>query len=759
MPPKTSVLNRFVQTSIVALVALVPVAFLPFQWATVPHAKMLTIAALTAFAALVWVIARLVDRQLRLPKSSILLAALLLPIVYAASALIGGTTASFVGSGVERDTVAAILLWFAGMAVVAVAVIRGSVLIRIYNVLLAASGIVALVQLLRIVIGPDMLTFGGTLIGPAATLVGSWHDFGILLGLSALLSAALLGTDLSTGVSRWIPRVVLPLSLFLLVIVNQQDVWVALGVLSLLSALYLALLGRRSPEQKQMWRTPIVILSILFVLSGVFAVAGTAIHSMLPDRIQVTQVEVRPSWAGTFAVATAVYQQESMLLGSGPNTFTQQWGFFKPMDVNETAFWNADFIQGVGFIPTSLVTVGIAGGVAWGIFFLLFLYRGFRSLWGAQLDTRWRLLLFALFIGSLYLWVMHVIYPPGVTLLSLAFILTGLFIAAQSIAGALGSWTWNFRESPRAGVVSISVLIPVAVLMAIASGGIARAVVADMYINNSVVVYNTTNDLEQARTQLDRALALDPENSRALRAMIELNMVEFAQIAAEGGEDEATVAALQEALSAAIQSGLSAVSVNSSDYQNWFALARVYEQLAGVAVEGAAENAQTAYERAAAENPTSPAPYLQLARLAVIQNDLDEARDNLALALNRKSNYAPALYLLSRVEATEGNSEAALLAAQGAALAAPNEPLAWFQVGALEYSAGSYEQAAAALEQAVILNVNYANALYVLGLSYVELDRVDDALRLFERVAALNPENTEVPQLITELQGTENSEN
>ncbi|KKW05574.1 MAG: hypothetical protein UY39_C0056G0002 [Candidatus Kaiserbacteria bacterium GW2011_GWC2_49_12] len=46
---------------------------------------------------------------------------------------------------------------------------------------------------------------------------------------------------------------------------------------------------------------------------------------------------------------------------------------YKPLGVNFTEFWNVDFYSGVGFIPTSFVTVGLLGVVAWGAVILALL--------------------------------------------------------------------------------------------------------------------------------------------------------------------------------------------------------------------------------------------------------------------------------------------------------------------------------------------------------------------------------------------------
>ena len=48
--------------------------------------------------------------------------------------------------------------------------------------------------------------------------------------------------------------------------------------------------------------------------------------------------------------------------------------------LNSTVFWNTDFSSGIGFIPTSFVTTGIVGALAWIAFLVLLIVFGFRML-------------------------------------------------------------------------------------------------------------------------------------------------------------------------------------------------------------------------------------------------------------------------------------------------------------------------------------------------------------------------------------------
>ena len=233
---------------------------------------------------------------------------------------------------------------------------------------------------------------------------------------------------------------------------------------------------------------------------------------------------------------------------------------------------------------------------------------------------------------------------------------------------------------------------------------------------------------------------------------MQLGLVQLQQLIAKGDpEDEAVRAQLQTTLQETIQHGLDAVAINGDDYQNWLEVAGLYQQLAGVKVAGAYENARAAYERARQENPSSPVPLFQLAQLEIIENHPDLALQNLAAAVQLKQDFAAAYYVASQIYASQNNLKDALSTAALAAQYASNDPLAWFNAGSIAYAAKDFQNAAAALERALTLEPNYANAAYVLGLTYAELGRTADSIKIFEALNTIDPNQPVVQQALANL--------
>lgn len=781
----TKLSQPLIHWSAVALLILTPIVFIPAPWATIAHAKFLLLAAAVAVGVGVFGLARMLTGSWNTPRSWTLGAAFLVPAAYAASALVNHSFAqSLFGYGVERDTLLAACLWVGALMLAAGGFSSRGEILKAVRALVWLSGAVVVFQFIRLLGGASFLTLGGTLTGTAASVVGSWHDLGIFLGFSTLLAGSLAGAASESRRGRLVSYGVIGLCLTALFLINTPDVWMILGIISAL----LALLGFVQRPAKTAMPEPVatpmvsetmphvsamplttpsvaapvphssrewlsvttVVFSGIFIASLIGFFLGGTISGLLPQSMSLSQPEVRPSWQGTFDVAAAVYQSSSgALFGSGPNTFTRQWGLYKPSGVNETAFWNADFTQGIGFIPTTFVTLGIVGAIAWILFIGFFVYEGVRVYLRSRRDSAGAMAR-GLWAAALYLIVLIGIYPSGPMVLIYVFVTIGLSLAWASLSGFLPTFGSSSGERGMLLRMALMFLGLLVALVAIGSAALfVRSILSDAYVNRSITTFNASTDAAKAQSFIDRALAIQPDNDRAHRAAVDLGLVRLAQLSASTSTDATALRTAQEdAIRNAIAHGTSAVELNPRDYQNWLTLAGIYEQLAGARVEGAYERAEEAYTNASKENPTSPVPYVFLARLALTANDAAKARTHLEQAVTLKSNLAEAHYLLSQLNIAENKLADAQVSAENAVRSAPNEPLTWFNLGTIYYTNKDYRKAAAALEQAVTLNNNYANALYVLALSYDQLGTYDGAVLVLERVLTLNPDNEQVKELL-----------
>lgn len=742
----------------VFLVTLLPVFFIPVLWISTMQAKMVLIIALLIIATTAWVVARFIEGSVRLPKSLILAAGLLIPVAYVLSvAFSGAAQKSLVGNGVEQDTLAFTLILYAGLVLSALIFsgARGAGIKALQGLSIGVFFLMC-IQVVHIAI-PD-LSLGGVIATAAGNAFGTWHEFAILLGFFIVLGLGIRNTGVAAGWRRYALYAMCILSAAFLVVANFFDVWLVVflaGAIALVSELRSshAHLGWSSFSWKShgIW-TSVVLLALFSIVFGTF------INSVLPSRIHVVNVEVRPSWSGTMQIGeSALTRPASLFFGVGPNTFGREWSLYRPLGVNQTVFWDADFATGVGSIPTSFITTGIFGILAWLSFVAALFWNATRSLVRLKGDAPDVLYTAALGLSSVYLVVFYVFYVPGPALSLLMFLFIGLFVAFSVHAGSVGTFYAVLRENTlrSSGLVMCLALFGVGMISAFV--GVSRVLAADILLNRSVVTYRQTQDVQAASALVDDALRINPHNARAHRTAVQLGLVLLDKLSAQSdANSEEARARLQSTLEVTIQHGLSAVRSNEDDYQNWLQLAGLYQQLAGVKVAGAYDEARAAYERAREQNPSSPVPLFQLAQLELLENHQDAALEALEQAVQLKPDIAAAYYLASQIYAAQNDLKSAFASAALATQYAPEDARAWYNSGAISYAAADYANAISALEKTLVLEPNNANGAYLLGLSYYQSGRAGDSLRMFEALDRLDPGQAIVTKAIEDLRAGRN---
>ena len=746
-------LDRIAQWSMLLLISLLPIFFVPLLWVTLIQAKVVLIVFLLLVAAAAWIAARFVEGSVRVPASLLLVSGVLIPLAYALSvAFSGAAQISLVGSGVEQDTLAFSGILFSALALTAL-IFSGEE--RAAEKALRGLSLGALLLLVLEVVhfAVPSLSLGGVIASQTGNAFGNWHEFAIVLGFFVLLGLAARTTAAAAGVWKYLFYLVVVASLAFLLIANFFDVWVVLSGAALVAlAAELWAARARSGRVAFSWRMH-GVWAVVIALALFSMMFGNYINNVLPERVKVSHTEVRPSWQGTMGIGSAALTQPaSLFFGSGPNTFAREWGLYKPTSVNQTIFWNADFNVGVGSIPTSFVTTGIFGILAWVVFLAVLLWTAARAIMRRARDVQGTLYIAALGLASAYLAVFLVFYVPGPALSVSVFLSAGLLVAFSHQAGLGRPLFVSLGAGSVRGIAHILALSVFGLVSIVAPLGVAQVLASEILLNRGIVMYNETKDTAATSALIGQALRVNPSSARAHRSAVQLGLVQLQQMLARtDATDEAARTQLQATLEATIQHGLAAVAINADDYQNWLELAGLYQQLAGVKVEGAYENARTAYQRARMENPSSPVPLFQLAQLELLMDNKEAALQNLAAAAQLKPDFAAAYYVASQIYASMNDLKNALAAAALATQYAPQDPLAWYNAGAIAYAGRDYPNAIAALEQALALQSNYANAAYVLGLAYYDTGRTADSLKVFESLTTLDPDQQVIKDAISNL--------
>lgn len=741
---------------ILALTGLVAiVGFIPASSVSLLGTKTtaLFIGVLLTFIA--FVVARLMRGSIVVPPLTLLGALWLVPLAYLLSTLFSGANPvfSFFGTEFEIDTLGFVLL-LAMLATLAALVLRRSKdYQRIYVLLGAGVGIALLVQIGFIV---SAKLFPGS-VSPVENLVGALSDIGMLSALGLALALLALRFFSFKALSKLVIWVGIIFALFLLAVVNSPLSSILTGIVAL--GLFIeGLLKKRAPADDSELdgvATPspdgdtdvapagsgILVAPIIVLLVSVFLIiGGSVVANALSGMTGINALDVRPSWQSTFDIGSHTYAS-SPLFGSGPGTFGEQWLEFRDRTLNDTIFWNIDFQSGIGYIPTSFVTTGAVGVIAWLAFIGFFLFVGLRTLlFRLPKETFLKFVSVSSFTGSAFVLALAFFAVPGPVVLALGFLMLGIFVSSLRYGKDRLEWGLVFSKSPRLGFVIVFALT----LLVLASIAAAYVVVERHLANASYgasLAALSAGNTELAATEITQSITLAPTD-RAYRLAAAIGIEQMRAIAADTTLP-ANVAQqnFQNALSSSIAAGAEAVRLQPNDYQNWAVLGNVYQSVASLKIEGAYEQAKVSYERAAALNPTSPViPYI-IAQLEITEGNTALAEERLLASISTKRDYIPAILLLSQLKVQMGQAREALEAAEAAAYLAPNDPSVLFSVGLLRLGTGDMAGATTALARAVELNPQYANARFFLAAIHANQGRTAEALAELRTVAAMSEEN------------------
>lgn len=746
-------------TVLTAVAGIISVLFFsPFFGISLDFAKMSLFSVLVIVAVILWAITRLKEGALTIPRSLPALAMVGIVCVTILSALFSDAVrSSFFGAGYETTTGIATIILALSFFLAYLFIRTPKHVSLLYGGFIAVMLAIGLYEAVRMIFGPGVLSFGvfnNLLSNP----IGKWNDLALLYGLLGAVSLLAVSSFSPRGVVRVALYVSYGLSLLALFIANFSLAWwlFAFSAVAILGFILMTKNHDRPSESaeetssspRSRYHMPLLpLLSVIIAI--IFLLPGNSISDVVGGRLGLSNIEVRPSWGATLDIVKESVKTDP-LLGVGPNRFADAWLLHKPDGVNDTLFWNAEFEQGIGIIPSSLVTTGIIGALLWIFFLLAFARAGIRSVFTPRSETAAGALLFGSFLGAAYLFLAMFLYVPSAALSILAFLFAGVTLGMIAREDPSYEKTYIFAENPRIGFISVLLLVVVLILSAVGAYTFIQRFVGTAYIGAGVEAL-TAGDLSMAEEKLARAQALFPHDSVA-QIRTEAAIVRMREALSDTTSDQSTLQVrFQETLGNAVSRGKEAVAYDETNYQNWIALGRVYESIVPLKIDGAYENAKAAYEKAETLNPKGPVMSLIRARLEATHGDLDAAREYLGRAIAMKGNYTEAIFALGQLEAEEGNIKKAITETERAALIAPNDIGVFFQLGFLRYTARDYSGAVSALERTVILNPVYANAKYFLGLSYAKLGRTQDAIQQFEDIKTLNTGNAEVQSILENL--------
>ena len=741
---------------VLVVVGLLPVLFIP---------GLLDIATpVKTFAVLFAIVAAVIVGSLGLLRAGVLSVRPLPLLVSWWGVVLAATVAglmapqmrvAFLGDALEIHTVGFLAIMGALMSLMLLFKKAKAGIMYFYGLLFISAALLSLYHILRIVFGPDTLAFG-ILTNPAATIVGSFNDLGLVLALTIMVG---LITLVQLPVQRPLSYVLVAsigLSLMMLAVINFFMVWVFLGLFSLLLVMYSLTKGRMGGRAAALPTdgpslTVTILSLVVFVVSTVFVIGGASLGAWVSNQTGVSYLEVRPSVSATADIVRQTFG-DNAFVGSGPNHFAESWVQYRERAINETVFWNVPFSAGSGYIPTWFVTTGLLGVLAWLVFIGLFFWTGIQTLLRNTADDRfWYFIATISYAVSFFVLVMSFLYVPGPVVLLVGAATLGLFLVASEQLSTRTVPTFNFLTSARTGFILITAVM-VIIIGSIAVGyqGFRQLMALNTFASAATIPAGENQPAEVVAT-VARAYNFHASDV-FLRELAIYKLVEMQSLATIQSPSQGDTQRFRDAVAAAIEASDEAINRRASDARNWSIRGDIYTALAALGVEGAADRATADYAEARKRDPQNPYYDLQAAILAATTNKPDEARAKIADALRLKSNYTDALMLLSQLDIASGNIKEAIRTTESLIAIEGNNPGRFYQLGVL-YSADQNRTAAIdAFNRAIALNPQYANARYLLALEYLASGNQESALNELRIVRDLNADNASVADLISQIE-------
>lgn len=633
---------------------------------------------------------------------------------------------------------------------------KGKSILNLYIVMIGSGIILSLFHIVRLLAGPETLSFG---LWNSATFspFGGWNALAIFYGLVILLSVLALRQLSLTTVGKYLILGGVGLSLLMLSVINFTTIWWVLGIVGLLSLSNIVFGSfwkkTNTKEGGVNFREYTIAVIAVLVFSMLFIVAGNRIGGFINNQLGVAFIEVRPSAAATLSLGKEVFSTNP-LLGFGSNRFTDAWRQHKDISINQTVFWNSQFEAGYSYVFTSIINTGLLGLLSWFFFFGAFLLYGYRFLINdTKTDNLWQFIGLSSFVSSAYFWLISIVYTSPSTVVILAAITTGIFMVAytKTIPGQI--FNLSSEKNRISGFILVGLSIFAIVGLVYGMFVVVKQNYAVYEFNKAVSTIKEGDTLVVIEAKIAKAFDAFPNDVFAR----EIAFYRWSEMRGLLGVQEPTTEqqqAFSDSVTRAIQAGQLAVNLDPTDPYNHQLLGQIYSVLAIVGVEGASEKAIESYENAKILDPQNPMFDLLKADLEIQLGNKDSARISAENAVVLKPNYTEALFFLAQMDINEGNLDRAISIVTGVAQLEPQNPARRYQLGILLASSNRLDESISAFEQAVVLDPQYANARYFLALGYAEKGLNDKAIEQLNIVKQLNSSNNVVDEIIKQLETT-----
>lgn len=419
--------------------------------------------------------------------------------------------------------------------------------------------------------------------------------------------------------------------------------WTPTGYISATITLFLCslplLVSGIRQYMKENHESYLAIFSVLGIV--VLAGLGLTLIQFMP-KISSTLLTQTDGW---FIFLEIFKNLKHSLVGFGAENFLSAFSTGKRMAYNTSAIWNIRFTMGSNLLFHIGTIYGLSG--------ILALLIAGKSIIRRQEDL-------SLFLSISICIFMMLITPPNIAslvLLSILLLASAPHTEKQHMRTIHSSWVKY-------------TLFALAIVLVTGSGyGLYRITAAEMVFgaslktaraNNGTGTYNHQVKSIQLNKYIGKYHIIYSQTNLALASSLAsaIGQPDNKSTDEQKTKDRELVAQL---VQQAIREAKLATTLNPESVLAWENLARIYNQLIGVA-QGADTWSETSFKRAIALDPANPILRLELGSIALKKKNYTDAITNFQKSASLKPNYANAYYNLANAYNQSGDPDSALRA-------------------------------------------------------------------------------------------------
>lgn len=586
---------------------------------------------------------------------------------------------------------------------------------------------------------------------------GSNTLFGVYLAVIFVMSLAFLTVKKRELVLDIFFLLCTLISLTALVVLGFKLVWIITAAAIFLMLVFFL---TYADKVRTIWTSvafAIFVISLMFMFLGVpqFLTVSLPLEVSLSSNV---------SWQ--IASDTITAGAKNFLFGTGPGTFLFDFSQYRPIDFNNNFAWNIRFRQSYNSAFDWFMTTGVLGALAMSFLILMvlgliistwlkhlselrgkkktmeteetsvgFFHKSPLIFWG--LVGAWLTLLISFFLMSF-----------GAVHWLAFWLLLGLIVGASAHLSKieLPVWKFSLKTTPQYALATsfgFILFFTAIIVMAIYLG---------RYFTAEVVFAKSFNKpLDQRISDLSKAVEWSPH-----RILFQLTLADaFLNKAGEIANNTNDMNQVAPLVASAVQAARNATDQSPNNVATWEYLSNMYASARAFAPE--ANNwTMGSLEKAIALEPTNPTFYVALGNAKLLEKRYTEAKEDYDKAIALKPNFLMAYVRLAFLEEMKNNLSGSVAILEKGLNYGIQDPGYVFQLGRYYFNRaqkGDYAMAEAAFRKAVILQPNYSDAIFSLGLLYEKVGNTGAALEMYRKVLDLNPGNPDIKKKINGLSG------